>query len=310
MEIKIKAFLRCVQSDSESSSKNGDVRNSANTIVRWLFGCQQSWRGLRLENLSRDENLPHGGVDDSRRCLSPSIVILRFTFGKLRVPKMPADQIKDYDIIFESRIKGRTMTNAAQKVLLWNLIPEIKQFISPFLCSLCGWTFAHIQIVACLLTTRGLNLNNVINTGDVFPTDCSFTPPGFRMSLQFLMHLSRVGAEGQDRADKFDNLMHDHFDPITVNSCTQWHRCGDDDGEEELEHLQKYLRLHHRAALDRYLMPPEINFITRRPPVPIQHSRELLHHRFAFVFCEFSALRLSCVGAVAWTIHSNCFAIS
>lgn len=38
------------------------------------------------------------------------------------------------------------------------------------------------------------------------------------------------------------------------------------------------------SPLDRYLMPPEIKSITRRPPIPIQRSRELLHHRFAFVF--------------------------
>lgn len=117
------------------------------------------------------------------------------------------------------------------------------------------------------------------------------------------MHLSRVGAEGQDRANKFDNLRHDHFDPITVKSRKQWARSGGDD-DEELEHHRKYLRLHHRTALDRYLMPPEINLITRRPPVPIpiHRSRELLRRRFAFVVFIFfvNSRRCDCLVWVPW----------
>lgn len=97
--------------------------------------------------------------------------------------------------------RGRTMTNAAQKALLWNLILEIKQFISPSLCSLCGWTFAHIQIVACLLTTRGLNLNNVINTGDVLLW--LFTPPVSKWVCNFSYIFLVSGLKGKTGANKF-----------------------------------------------------------------------------------------------------------
>lgn len=204
MEIKIKAFLRCVQSDSESSSKNGDVRkfrkHDCSLAVR-LLTKRAKFVEVARELIARRKSpawrcrwLPEMPL--ALDCYSP-VHIWQITCSENA--SRSDKRLRHY--IRAQNGRGRTMTNAAQKALLWNLILEIKQFISPFLCSLCGWTFAHIQIVACLLTTRGLNLNNVINTGDVLLW--LFTPPVSKWVCNFACIFLVSGLKGKTGANKF-----------------------------------------------------------------------------------------------------------